>query len=157
MKNFKIEKQHLIALGVVVIVAIIIFVWGRYTGKKSPSKKNVQVQVNVQDNRDGTTTRYNPTPMVDKLHEVLSAWAWNGSAAARKRCSALSELVALSNTAPVDFMAVVYGYKKKHGITLLEAIRACWLQCFIQEKGPAVLVLKERVEALSNIIKINQQ
>lgn len=153
MKNFKIEKKHLIALGVVAVIAIVIFVWGRYTGKKNPSPKNVQVQVDVQDDRDGTAASYDPTPMVDKLHELLDSWAWSWGAVATERCEVLNELLNLSNTAPVHFMAVVYGYQKKYTTTLTEAIDACWVECFNQT-GNTMLQLKERIETLSKVIKV---
>ncbi|MGH1338724.1 MAG: hypothetical protein ACRBFS_21600 [Aureispira sp.] len=153
MKDFKLEKKHLIALGVAAVIAIVIFVWGKYTGKKSPNKKKVQVQIDVRDGRDGTTTSYDPTPMVDQLYEALNTWAWRWGDLAQQRCQLLYKLLELSTSAPVDFMAVVYGYEQKHETTLLEDIEACWLYCS-NKKGQTRTQIKERIETLSAVIKL---
>lgn len=154
MKSFKIEKKHLVALGIAAVIAVVIFVWGKYTGKKDPDKKKIQVQVDVQDDRDGTTTSYDPTPKVDELHDVLSMWIWNSwGDAAQERCKVLNELLTLSNTRPVDFMAIVYGYEQKYDTTLSAAITACWLECH-NKTGNTMLQIKERIETLSAVIKL---
>jgi hypothetical protein len=155
MNQFKIEKKHLIALAVVVVVAIIIFTWGKHNGKQNPALKNVKVEVDVEDERDGTTSTYNPTPMVDKVHKALSeqVWFWDSS----PRCGVLNELLALAAESPVKFMAVVYGYQKKHKTTLNEALDACWVHCYIRKEYNLTQsvheLLKEKIETLSKVIK----
>lgn len=143
MNLTNLSKKQWMTIGFVIIGLIVLYLVLKHAFKRDPKK--VRVQVNLTDEEGHSMGSYDPSTMVATLEQVLTTTYWWD---ASERCEAIRQLLKLS--AP-QFMAVVYGYKKHTGQTLMDAMSKCWKVC--KDDYDAPLNDYELVEQRFHILK----
>lgn len=133
------SKKQKIAGGVIfLLVVVAIIVYSR--SKTQP----IKLKVNLKDEQ-GNPIQYDPNPLVDQLNKVLTESCF----ACTDRCETVKKLLDLE---PVQFMAVVQGYKTKFKTELVTDMKACWVTCDAVNGDNYFRMVYNRIDSLTPII-----
>lgn len=123
IKQAQIDEKYLWIGGGILAIIIIVFVWGRVSGK-SAVKDNSDANPNINPitvNTDSGSFSFDPGPLVKEIH---TAYAVNYSSG---RCGVLAKLLALQD---VQLRAVADGYLQVYNKTLRKTLNDAWVACW---------------------------
>lgn len=138
------SKRQWITIGGVIVGVLVLYILLKHSLKGK--KDQVAIQVKLEDQDGYSMGSYDPSDMVATLQQVLTTTYWWD---ASERCEAIRHLLSLSDP---KFMAVIYGYNKHTGMTIIEAMSKCWKVCNTVPEEP-FLSDYELVERRFNILK----
>lgn len=123
IKQTEIQEKYLWMGGGLLAVVIIIFVFGRVSGKEDssdPSDANPNIKP-ITVSTDSGNIDWNASATVKKVHTAYVVNWFSG------RCDVLNEMLALQD---VQLRAVADGYKAVYGKTLRKVLTGAYVACF---------------------------
>ncbi|BDS12737.1 hypothetical protein [Aureispira anguillae] len=123
IKKAQIDEKYLWIGGGILAVIVVIFVFGRLSGKedsKDPSDANPNIQP-ITVSTDSGNIDWDPSALVKEIHTAYKV-NWTSG-----RCKALKTLMNLQD---VQLRAVAEGYLKVYGETLRKVLEGAWVACW---------------------------
>lgn len=120
IKQTQIDEKYIWMGGGLIAIIVVIFVWGRLSGKQDssdPSDANPNIQP-ITVSTDSGNIDWNPSATVKKVHTAFAVNWWSG------RSEILKELSLLQD---VQLKAVAEGYKEVYGTTLRKVLTDAWV------------------------------
>lgn len=121
IKKTVIDEKYLWIGGGIIVVIIIVFVWGRLSGKGAV-KDNSDVNPNINPINVNTSTgsfSWDPSQLVKEIYQAYNVdWGWGSS-----RCVALDKI---SNLQDPQIIALADGYFQTYKKTLRKTITDTW-------------------------------
>lgn len=121
IKKTEIDEKYLWMGGAILVIIIVIFAFGRLSGKKSggeddPSDANPNINP-ITVNTESGSVEWNPSALVKKVHTAYEVnWV-------QGRCEVLEEI---GNLQDVQIRALADGYQKVYGKTLRRVLEGAW-------------------------------
>lgn len=131
-----------------ILVLIIAFLVGKRFKKAAPENKEIDVQVNIQD-ENGQTVAYDPNGLLVRLNKGLTTRYYFDFS---ERCNPIKELY---NLDAARFMATIKAYKTKYNEDITTHMKACYVDCNTGTGNDANYfdLIYQRIAALRDIIK----
>lgn len=123
IKQTQIDEKYLWMGGGLLAVVIIIFIFGRLSGKEDsddPSDANPNIKP-ITVSTDSGNIEWDPSALVKEIH---TAYKVNWSSG---RCKALTTLLSLQD---VQLKAVAEGYHQVYGETLRKVLSGAYVACW---------------------------
>lgn len=119
VKQAQIDEKYIWVGGGVIALIVVIFVWGRLSGKQDsnePSDANPNIKP-ITVSTDSGNIDWNPSATVKKVHTAFVVNWVSGRADILKELSLLQD---------VQLKAVAEGYKEVYGSTLRKVLTDSW-------------------------------